>query len=121
MKTKLKGFIKFLGSKIHVSITFLVSLVNYFNLLLVIAVMYDSYNQLAGGPATMVMGLGAGGPLSILFAGITAFLSQKWKKRNYHTRNGIFLLIHLLLFIFFAYSFIELFFFTDLEDFGFNQ
>jgi hypothetical protein len=118
MKTNLKRFIKFLGTKIHVSITFLVSMVNYFNLLLIIAVMYDSYNQLAGGPATMVMGLGAGGPLSILFAGITAFLSQRWKKKNYHLRNGIFLLIHLLLFIFFTYSFIELFFFTDLENFG---
>jgi hypothetical protein len=118
MKIYLKGFIEFLGSKLHVSITFLVSLANYFNLLLIMAVMYDSFNQLAGGPATMVMGLGAGGPISILFAGITAFLSQRWKKRNYHLRNGIFLLIHLLLFIFFTYSFIELFFFTNLEDFG---
>jgi hypothetical protein len=114
MRIQIVKYIKILGTRINFGIVFFISFVNYYNLLILFATMLDTYYQLTGGPYTMFIGLGAGAPASIVLTLITVYLTQKLKKRNSQLLNGLFLLIHLIIFVLFGLFWIDILFFTDL-------
>ncbi len=77
----------------------MVSLINYYIIILYFAINYDIKYELTGGPATMFFGLMDGPIMAIVLTPITYLLIRFLQQKNIKLISGLIVMFQLLVFI----------------------
>jgi threonine/homoserine/homoserine lactone efflux protein len=78
----------------------LMSILNYYAIILFLAIQYDINHKLSGGPATMFYGLAAGPVIAVILSPITYILQRFLLKKKIRIVPQAISFLHLALFAF---------------------
>jgi hypothetical protein len=90
---------KYLSSEVSLYVCSILSCINYYVVMIIVAVWIDVSNALSGGPMTMIIGLGMGAPVSILLAVVTHVVQYYLLKSNNIMSLRVVSLFHYFLFV----------------------